>query len=523
MVKARSSTARPERLSRRRFCGAVGVGVGAAMVAGCGHREAAPARVTGAPFEPKAPSALRSTLYEKLWSSKRVLEEPGFPTVLYVDLHLVHDDTSAQAFEAIRRRGLRVHRPDRTVATIDHTISTEAPALPHPNPSTQALIDAMRANGRKNRLRLYDVGSGKQGIVHVIGPELGLTQPGMSIVCGDSHTSTHGAFGALAFGIGTTEIEQVLATQSILQWPSKTCEVRVDGALPRGCTAKDVILAVLAKVGIAGGTGHVFEYRGSTVRALSMEGRMTLCNMSIEAGARAGMIAPDDTTFEYLAGRELAPKGRAFDEAVRRWRALATGDEARFDKSVELDASALEPMVTWGTNPGMGAPISSRVPDPASPPTAGAREAVARALDYMGLCPGDPLVGRRVDVVFLGSCTNARLSDLRLAADLLRGRKVKARRVLVVPGSQQVRRASEAEGLDRVFLDAGCEWREPGCSMCLALNGDEVLPGEYCVSTSNRNFEGRQGRGARTFLASPLTAAASALAGHLDDPRRWML
>jgi 3-isopropylmalate/(R)-2-methylmalate dehydratase large subunit len=469
-----------------------------------------------------ASSTGAETLYGKVWLAHRVFEEPDYPAVLYVDLHLLQDNTSSPAFHGLRRRGLPVHRPERTFATIDHTISTTDPARPHPDPTTRAIIEAMRANSRGSGIRLFDVDSGKQGITHVIGPELGLTQPGMTIVCSDSHTSTHGAFGALAFGIGTTEVERVLATQCLLQSRSKTFEARIEGSLPRGCTAKDVILALLAKIGISGAVGHVIEYRGSCVRALSMEGRMTLCNMTIEAGARAGLIAPDDTTFEYLAGRELAPQGRAFDEAMTRWRSLATDDGAVFDSSVHLDASTLEPMVTWGTHPGTAVPITARVPDLPARANADDRAGVDRALAYMGLSPGEPLLGRPVNVVFLGSCTNARLSDLRLAADLLRGRKVKVTRMLVVPGSQQVKRACEAEGLHRVFIDAGCEWREPGCSMCMALNGDEVPPGQYCVSTSNRNFEGRQGQGARTFLASPLTAAASALVGALEDPRRWM-
>jgi 3-isopropylmalate/(R)-2-methylmalate dehydratase large subunit len=451
-----------------------------------------------------------------------VVDEPDCPTVLYVDLHLLQDNTSAPAFHGLRRRGLPVHRPRRTLGTIDHTISTAHPALPHPDPATREIIETMRANTRSSGIRLFDIDSGRQGITHVIGPELGLTQPGMTIVCSDSHTSTHGAFGALAFGIGTTDVERVLATQCLLQSRSKTFEARIEGTLPRGCTAKDVILALLARIGIAGAVGHVIEYRGSCVRALTMEGRMTLCNMTIEAGARAGLIAPDDTTFEYLAGREFAPRDQAFDEAVILWRSLASDDGAACDRSVELDASTLEPMVTWGTDPGTAVPITARVPELPADASADDRAGFGRALAYMGLHPGEPLLGRPVDVVFLGSCTNARLSDLRLAAGILEGRKIKVKRMLVVPGSQQVKRACEAEGLDRVFLAAGCEWRSPGCSMCMAINGDEVPPGKYCVSTSNRNFEGRQGHGARTFLASPLTAAASALAGALEDPRRWL-
>ena len=515
-------------LTRRRFCEALGWGTAAA--AALGLPGCAGPSGSGRPLPRPEPAAARPgaqpaarTFYAKIWDAHRVLEEPGYPAVLYVDLHLLQDNTSSPAFHGLRRRGLTVRRPERTIATIDHTLSTADPALPHPDPTTRAILGAMRANSRGAGIRLFDIDSGRQGISHVIAPELGLTQPGMTIVCADSHTSTHGAFGALAFGIGTTEVERVLATQCLLQSRSKTLEARIDGSLPRGCTAKDVILALLAKIGIAGAVGHVIEYRGSCVRALPMEGRMTLCNMTIEAGARAGLVAPDDTTFEYLAGRELAPRGRAFDDAVTRWRALATDEGAAFDAAVHLDVSALEPMVTWGTDPGTAVPITARVPDlPAAAAGADDADDVRRALEYMGLRPGEPLLGRPVDVVFLGSCTNARLSDLRLAAALLRGRKIRVQRMLVVPGSQQVKRACEAEGLDRVFLDAGCEWRSPGCSMCMALNGDEVPPGQYCVSTSNRNFEGRQGPGARTFLASPLTAAASALAGALEDPRRWL-
>jgi 3-isopropylmalate/(R)-2-methylmalate dehydratase large subunit len=495
-------------LTRRRFCEVVGLGAAALALPGCAGQAA-------------GRSGAR-TLYDKIWDSHRVLEEPGHPAVLYVDLHLLQDNTSSPAFHGLRRRGLAVRRPERTIATIDHTISTTDPARPHPDPTTRAIIEAMRENSRGAGIRLFDIESGRQGIVHVIAPELGLSQPGMTIVCADSHTSTHGAFGALAFGIGTTDVERVLATQCLLQSRSKRFEARLDGALPVGCTAKDVILSLLARIGIDRAVGHVIEYRGSCVRALPMEGRMTLCNMTIEAGARAGLVAPDDTTFEYLADREFAPRGRAFDAAVARWRGLVTDDGAAFDSSVHLDVSALEPMVTWGTDPGTAVPITARVPDPAARASADERAGVRRALEYMDLRPGEPLLGRRVDVVFLGSCTNARLTDLRLAAALLRDRKIRVRRMLVVPGSQQVKRACEAEGLHRVFLDAGCEWHAPGCSMCMALNGDEIPPGQYCVSTSNRNFEGRQGPGARTFLASPLTAAASALAGALEDPRRWM-
>ena len=461
------------------------------------------------------------TLYEKIWNAHVVAEEPDCPAVLYVDLHLIHEGSSPQAFGGLRERGLRVRRPERTVATIDHLIPTHARSLPIADVRAATQIQALADNARQFGIHFFDDATGRQGIVHVIGPELGFTQPGQTIVCGDSHTATHGAFGALAFGIGTTEIEHVLATQCLLQRRSNTFEVRVDGKLPHGCTSKDVILAVLAKIGVAGGTGSVFEYTGSCIRALSMEERMTLCNMSIEGGARAGMIAPDETTFEYLAGREFAPRGADWDRALAHWRTLTTDEGATYDRSVQLDASTLEPMITWGTNPGMGLPVSACVPDPKSESDASARANLEKALHYMGLRPGQPILGQSIDAVFLGSCTNGRISDLRQAAALLDGRKVKSR-MLVVPGSMKVKRQAEEEGLDAIFKSAGCEWREPGCSMCLAMNGDELPPGAYCVSTSNRNFEGRQGKGARTFLASPLTAAASALAGKVEDPRRWI-
>jgi 3-isopropylmalate/(R)-2-methylmalate dehydratase large subunit len=461
------------------------------------------------------------TLFEKIWNRHVVASEPECPVVLYIDLHLVHEVTSPQAFAGLRARGLRVRRPDRTVATVDHIIPTRNQAAKLSDPLAARLVDETERNCREFGIQLHGIGSREQGIVHVIGPELGLTQPGMTIVCGDSHTATHGAMGALAFGIGTSEVEHVLATQCLLQRRPGTFEVRIDGRLQPGVTAKDIILAVIAQIGVDGGTGHVIEYRGSAVRALDMEQRMTVCNMSIEAGARGGMVAPDDTTFQYLAGRPLVPSGAAWDRAVADWRSLAGDDGARFDKSATLDASRLEPMITYGTNPGMGVPISGHVPDPSRIGDAARRRAVTRALEYMGLAPNTPLLGHPVDVVFIGSCTNSRLSDLREAAGVLRGRKVHSGlRVLVVPGSQAVRKAAEAEGLDRVFREAGAEWREPGCSMCIAMNGDELEPGQYCVSTSNRNFEGRQGKGGRTFLASPVTAAASAVAGAVADARR---
>jgi 3-isopropylmalate/(R)-2-methylmalate dehydratase large subunit len=460
------------------------------------------------------------TLFDRIWESHVVAEDEGCPAVLYVDLHLVHEVTSPQAFAGLRKRGLKVRRPDRTVATMDHSIPTLRSGFQILDEAAASQLQQLEINCREFGVTLFPVGSREQGIVHVMGPELGLTQPGQTVVCGDSHTSTHGAFGALAFGIGTTEVEHVLATQCLLQRKPKTLEVRIDGALPLGVTAKDVILALIAKLGVGGGTGHVLEYRGSAIRALDMESRMTICNMSIEAGARAGMIAPDDTTFQYLAGRPRAPQGADWDRAVERWRSLRTDDDARFDRVVSLDASRLEPMITWGTNPGMAVPIGAPIPAPESASQAEERGQLERALKYMDLEPGKPLLGRPVDVVFVGSCTNARLSDLRQAARVFEGRKVaRGVRALVVPGSQEVKRQAEDEGLDRVFRDAGAEWREPGCSMCIAMNGDQLEPGQYAVSTSNRNFEGRQGRGGRTFLASPLTAAAAAVTGKVTDVR----
>jgi 3-isopropylmalate/(R)-2-methylmalate dehydratase large subunit len=460
------------------------------------------------------------TLVDKIWDDHVVAEDPGAPAVLAVDLHLVHEVTSPQAFTGLRRRGLTVRRPERTVATADHSVPTTPRNLPILDELAAAQVAQLETNCREFGIPLHGVGSPSQGIVHVIGPQLGLTQPGMTIVCGDSHTSTHGAFGALAFGIGTSEVEMVLATQCLLQRRPKTFEVRIDGRLAPGVTAKDIILALLAEIGIAGGNGHVFEYRGEAIRALSMEQRMTICNMSIEGGARAGLIAPDDTTFEYLAGREHAPKGADWDAAVARWRDLPTDEGATFDRSITLDASALEPMVTYGTNPGMGLPISADVPDPAAQADPAHRRALEHALAYMDLQPGQAILGQKVDVVFIGSCTNGRISDLRLAAAAMDGQRVAAGvRMLVVPGSDEVKREAEAEGLDQIFRAAGADWREAGCSMCIAMNGDQLSPGQYAVSTSNRNFEGRQGKGGRTFLASPLTAAASAIAGAVADPR----
>jgi 3-isopropylmalate/(R)-2-methylmalate dehydratase large subunit len=460
------------------------------------------------------------TLFEKVWESHVVAERPDSPAILYIDLHLVHEVTSPQAFTGLRQRGLKVRRPERTVATMDHSIPTTPLSVPIADPLAAAQIRQMEANAAEFGITLHGMASAHRGIVHVIGPELGLTQPGMTIVCGDSHTATHGAFGALAFGIGTSEVEHVLAAQCLLQTRPKTCEVRIDGDLPTGVSAKDLILALIARIGVGGGTGHVFEYTGSAIRGLTMEQRMTVCNMSIEAGARAGMIAPDDITFDYLAGRDHAPRGAEWDQAVARWRTLASDPGATYDHTITLDASALEPMITFGTNPGMGIGISGRVPDPASLADANQKAALDKALRYMGLQPGQALLGQKVDVVFIGSCTNSRISDLREAASLLSGRKVAGNvRVMVVPGSQVIKQQAEAEGLDQVFRSAGAEWREPGCSMCIAMNGDQLQPGQYAVSTSNRNFEGRQGQGGRTFLASPLTAAASALAGAVADPR----
>lgn len=460
------------------------------------------------------------TLLDRIWDAHIVAQEADAPAVLYVDLHLVHEVTSPQAFTGLLRRGLGVRRCDRTVATTDHSTPTtdEQDSV---DEQARRQIAQLGSNCEQHGIPVHRLGSERHGIVHVMGPELGLTQPGMTIVCGDSHTATHGAFGALAFGIGTSEVEHVLATQCLLQYKPKSLEVRLQGTLGPGVAAKDLVLALISRIGVGGGTDHVIEYRGSAIEGLSMEGRMTVCNMSIEAGARAGLIAPDQTTFAYLAGRKGVPKDAAWDVAVERWRQLVSDDGAHFDRSVDVDINDLEPMVTYGTHPGMGVAITGRVPDPdheASPLFT--REALNKALSYMGLRPGAPLLGHPIDVVFIGSCTNGRISDLRDAAKVLQGRRVKpGLRTLVVPGSAAVRRQAEAEGLDRVFKEAGAEWRQPGCSMCIAMNGDQARPGQYVVSTSNRNFEGRQGKGSRTFLASPLTAAAAAVAGALADAR----
>jgi 3-isopropylmalate/(R)-2-methylmalate dehydratase large subunit len=468
-------------------------------------------------------NAAPRTLYEKLWRRHVVAEPDGAPALLYADLHLVHEVTSPQAFSELEARGLSVRRPDRTFATVDHSIPTHDRSLPIADAQAAAQITRLEENCRRHKIPLHGAGDERQGIVHVIAPELGLTRPGMTVVCGDSHTATHGAFGALAFGIGTSEVGHVLATQCLLQRRAKTMAVEISGALQAGVTAKDLILALIAKLGVGGATGHVIEYRGAAIRALDMEARMTVCNMSIEAGARAGMIAPDETTFAYLKGREFAPSGGAWEESVAGWRKLPSDPGAAFDRTVALDGSEIQPMVTWGTHPGMGLPVTGAVPDPASAADAAQREALRKAINYMGFSAVQPLIGRKVDVVFIGSCTNSRISDLRAAAGLIAGKKVAPGvRLMVVAGSQAVKRQAEAENLHRVFTDAGGEWREPGCSMCIAMNGDRLEPGQLALSTSNRNFEGRQGAGGRTMLASPLTAAASAITGVVTDPREMM-
>jgi 3-isopropylmalate/(R)-2-methylmalate dehydratase large subunit len=456
------------------------------------------------------------TIIEKLWDSHVVHEQADAPTLLFIDLHLVHEVTSPQAFDGLRERGLKVRRPDLTIATADHSIPTSDRSLPIVDEIAAKQLAQLETNCRDYGIRCLGIHSDRQGIVHVIGPELGLTQPGMTVVCGDSHTATHGAFGALAFGIGTSEVEHVLATQCLLQRKSKSFQVRVEGTLKPGVAAKDIILALIAQIGVGGGTGCVFEFTGSAIRSLSMEERMTVCNMSIEGGARAGLIAPDQTTFEYLKGRPHAPKGADWDAAVERWKQLPSDEGAVYDRTITIDADALEPMITYGTNPGMGMAITAALPEPSDPN-------IAKALKYMGLEGGQRLLGHPIDVVFIGSCTNSRISDLRTAASLLKGRKVNPKvRVMVVPGSQEVKRMAIAEGLPEIFQAAGCEWREPGCSMCIAMNGDQLSPGQYSVSTSNRNFEGRQGKGGRTFLASPLTAAASAITGVVTDVRTML-
>ncbi|MHB1584383.1 MAG: 3-isopropylmalate dehydratase large subunit [Acidimicrobiales bacterium] len=459
------------------------------------------------------------TLADKVWDAHVVRSAAGEPDLLFIDLHLVHEVTSPQAFDGLRIAGRRVRRPDLTVATADHNVPTTDIDKPVADPISARQLEVLAANCAEFGITCYPMGDPDQGIVHVIGPELGLTQPGMTIVCGDSHTSTHGAFGCLAFGIGTSEVEHVLATQTLPQQRPATMSVTVDGDLPAGVTAKDVALAIIGRIGTGGGMGHVIEYRGSAIRGLSMEGRMTVCNMSIEGGARAGMVAPDDVTFEYLERRPHAPTAASWDAAVDYWRTLPTDVGAVFDKDVAIDAAELVPHVTWGTNPAQVAPIGAVVPDPSSFADAGERDAAARALAYMGLTAGTPLRDVAVDTVFIGSCTNSRIEDLRAAAAVLDGRHVPAGlRALAVPGSHRVRAQAEAEGLDKIFEAAGFEWRQPGCSMCLAMNPDKLAPGERCASTSNRNFEGRQGRGGRTHLVSPAVAAATAVAGHFATP-----
>jgi len=461
------------------------------------------------------------TMFDKIWESHVVREEPGKPALIYVDLHLVHEVTSPQAFEGLRLSGRSVRRPDLTVATCDHNVPT-IDRLNIRDAISRKQVEALKSNCEEFGIEYYGVESDRQGIVHVIGPELGLTRPGMVIVCGDSHTSTHGAFGSFAMPIGTSQVEHVLATQCLVQARMKTMEVRVDGSLPRGVTAKDMILGIIGRIGVDGATGYAIEYTGETIRGLSMEGRMTVCNMSIEAGARVGMVAPDETTFDYIRGRVFAPTGREWDDAVESWRRLPSNPDARYDKTVTIEASQMEPYVTWGTNPGMVVPVTSCVPDPASFATHAERAAAERALQYMALQPGTTIQEISLDRVFIGSCTNARIEDLRAAAGVAKGRRVSdGIRALVVPGSTQVKLQAEEEGLDRIFTEAGFEWREAGCSMCLGMNPDILQPGERCASSSNRNFEGRQGKGGRTHLVSPQMAAAAAIAGHFVDIREW--
>ncbi|MFC7430889.1 MULTISPECIES: 3-isopropylmalate dehydratase large subunit [unclassified Agrococcus] len=460
------------------------------------------------------------TLAEKVWDDHVVVKgEDGSPDLIYIDLHLVHEVTSPQAFDGLRQADRPLRRVDLTVATEDHNTPTLAIDKPIQDPTSAKQISTLRDNAAEFGVRIHSLGDKEQGIVHIVGPQLGLTMPGITVVCGDSHTSTHGAFGAMAFGIGTSEVEHVMATQTLPLKPFKTMAITVEGELRPGVTAKDIILAVIARIGTGGGAGYVFEYRGSAIRALSIEGRMTICNMSIEAGARAGMVAPDQTTFDYIEGRDHAPKGADWDAAVDYWKTLPTDDDAVFDAEVVIDANELEPFVTWGTNPGQGSPLSETVPAPESFADPVDRAAAERALAYMDLAPGTPLKDVRVDTVFIGSCTNSRMEDLRAAADILRGRrKAEGLRVMVVPGSARVRLEAEAEGLDKVFTDFGAEWRFAGCSMCLGMNPDQLAPGERCASTSNRNFEGRQGKGGRTHLVSPLVAAATAIRGTLSSP-----
>ncbi len=459
------------------------------------------------------------TLAEKIWAEHVVRSAEGEPDLLYIDLHLIHEVTSPQAFDGLRLAGRKVRRPDLTIATEDHNVPTLNIDKPIADPVSKLQVDTLRANCKEFGVRIHSLGDAEQGIVHVVGPQLGITQPGMTIVCGDSHTSTHGAFGALAFGIGTSEVEHVLATQTLPLIRPKTMAVNVKGTLKPGVTSKDIILAIIAQIGTGGGQGYVLEYRGDAIKALSMEGRMTICNMSIEAGARAGLIAPDETTFEYVKNKPHAPQGADWDAAVSYWKTLQSDADAKFDKEITLDADALEPFVTWGTNPGQGLPLNANVPNPAEIADAEERGAAERALTYMGLTAGTPLKSIKVDTVFLGSCTNGRIEDLRAAAEVLKGKKIAPNtRMLVVPGSARVRLQAEGEGLDKVFIDFGAEWRNAGCSMCLGMNPDQLTVGERSASTSNRNFEGRQGKGGRTHLVSPLVAAATAIRGTLSSP-----
>ena len=463
------------------------------------------------------------TLYEKIWGSHLVHQEAGKPALIYIDRHLIHEGTSPQAFSGLRAEGRKVRRPDLTFAVMDHSVPTTDRTLPIIDTDARLQFEALEKNCRETGVRLFDMNSQHQGIVHIIGPELGITQPGQTIVCGDSHTSKHGAFGTLAFGIGTSEVEHVLATQCLVQSKSKTLHILVNGKRPKGVTAKDIILAIIGKIGIGGGTGHVAEYGGQAIRELSMDGRMTVCNMTIEGGARAGMVAPDETTFAYLEGRPFVPRGKDFQEAVARWKQLTTDDGAKFDMIVELQAEQIAPQVTWGTNPGMVTSVTSRVPDPGSFPNPDDQKATERALHYMGLKAGTPIVDIPVDRVFIGSCTNSRLDDLRAAAQLVAGRHIakNIKQALIVPGSRGIKHAAEKEGLDRIFTDAGFEWRDAGCSMCIGMNADVLPPHERSASTSNRNFEGRQGRDSRTHLVSPVMAAAAAIAGHFVDVRTF--
>ena len=463
------------------------------------------------------------TLYEKIWNAHIVREVPGQPSLIYIDRHLIHEGTSPQAFAGLKAAGRKVRRPDLTFAVMDHSVSTKNRELPVLDADARGQFEALERNCKETSVRLFDMHSRNQGIVHIIGPELGITQPGQTLVCGDSHTSTHGAMGALAFGIGTSEIEHVLATQCLSQAKSKTGIVRFNGARPKGITSKDFVLALIGKIGIAGGTGHVFEYAGDAVRALSMEARMTMCNMTIEGGARAGMVAPDQTTFAYLEGRPFVPRGKEFQDAVERWKALATDPGAKYDTVVDIDASKLAPQVTWGTNPGMVTDVTSRVPDPNSFADPVDRKAAESALLYMNLMPGTPITDIAVDRVFIGSCTNSRIEDLRAAAHVIEGKHIakNIKQALAVPGSRVVKAQAEKEGLDKIFRDAGFEWRDAGCSMCIGMNDDVLPSGERSASTSNRNFEGRQGKGSRTHLVSPMMAAAAAIEGHFVDIRSW--